>query len=176
MSVSPTIDFRPMTPADLQLVEVWLGRPHLHPWWPPSDLAEITRAVHGDDPVEQWILRVDGRDAGYFQVYDVGYDDEYGAQCATVGAGAGTAGMDYLIGEPALIGTGIGTRAIGVFVRDIVFGRAPWPAVCAGPDPENRASIRVLEKNGFRPAGTIDTADGPEHLMVLRREGWGRPS
>ena len=78
-------------------------------------------------------------------------------------------GMDSLLGDGGLIGKGVGTEAISRFVTDIVFGRAPWPAVCAGPDPNNLASIRVLEKNGFTFAGLIDTADGPEHLMVRQR-------
>jgi RimJ/RimL family protein N-acetyltransferase len=41
--------------------------------------------------------------------------------------------------------------------------------VTAGPDPANAASQRVLEKNGFRVAGDILTAWGPERLMVLDR-------
>lgn len=170
-----TITFRPMTEADLPMVEGWLGREHVQPWWVMSDLEEMGQAVRGEVAVEAWILVVDGRDAGYFQVYDVGYDDDYGAACATVGAGPGTAGIDYLIGEPELIGGGLGTRAIGTFVDEIVFGRAPWPAVCAGPDPANAASIRVLEKNGFRFAGRIDTTEGPEHLMVRVRAEGGSP-
>ena len=112
---------------------------------------------------------LDGRDVGYFQVYDVGYDAEYRAACATVGVDAGTAGMDYLLGDPGLIGRGIGTAAIGRFVDDVVFGRGPWPAVTAGPDPQNAASIRVLEKNGFAFVGDIATKWGPEHLMYARR-------
>jgi aminoglycoside 6'-N-acetyltransferase len=141
----------------------------VQPWWRPQDLDEVTQAVGAEIAVEPWILVVDGRDAGYFQVYDVGCDAAYGVACASVGAGPGTAGMDYLIGEPSLIGGGIGTRAIAAFVAEIVFGRGSWPAVCAGPDPANAASIRVLEKNGFVFAGRIDTDDGPEHLMVRTR-------
>jgi len=166
----PTVGFRPMTEADLPMVEAWLHAPHTQPWWVhATDYPEVVQAVRGEVAVEPWILLVDGRDAGYFQTYDVGYDEPYAAACATVGVGPGTAGMDYLIGEPGLIGAGVGTIAIGTFVDDVVFGRAPWVAVCAGPDPTNLASIRVLEKNGFRFAGVIDTQWGPEHLMVHTR-------
>ena len=73
--------------------------------------------------------------------------------------------MDYLLGDAALLGRGIGTAAIGRFVDDVVFGRGDWPAVTAGPDPSNAASIRVLEKNDFVFVGDIETRDGPEHLM-----------
>jgi len=170
-----TIDFRPMTEADLPLVESWLRAEHTQPWWSHAvDWEEIVQAARGQVPVEQWILRVDGVDAGYFQLYDVGHDDEYRAACASVGVAPGTAGIDYLIGVPSLIGGGIGTRAIAVFVGDVVFGRGEWPAVSAGPDPANGASIRVLEKNGFRVAGDIDTSWGPERLMVLSRSVWAR--
>ena len=170
-----SIDFRPMTEADLPMVEGWLRAEHTQPWWSYEvDWEEIAQAARGAVPVEQWILQIDGVDAGYFQCYDVGHDDEYRAACATVGVLPGTAGIDYLIGEPSLIGGGIGTRAIATFVRDIVFGRGEWPAVSAGPDPANGASIRVLEKNGFRVAGDIDTSWGPERLMLLSRSVWAR--
>jgi RimJ/RimL family protein N-acetyltransferase len=73
--------------------------------------------------------------------------------------------MDYLLGDPGLIGRGIGTAAIGRFVDDIVFGLGRYPAVTAGPDPNNAASIRVLEKNGFEFVGEVTTKWGLEHLM-----------
>lgn len=167
-----TIAFRPMSEADLPMVAGWLHAPHTHPWWAYDvDYPAIEQAVRGEVAVEPWILVVDGQDAGYFQVYDVGHDPGYRAACARVGVDPGTAGIDYLIGEPALIGGGLGTLAIEGFVRDIVFGRGPWPAVSAGPDPANAASIRVLEKNGFRVAGDIMTEWGPERLMVRTRPG-----
>jgi aminoglycoside 6'-N-acetyltransferase len=171
--VAPRIDFRPMSADDLPMVEAWLRAEHTQPWWSyATDHEEIVQAARGEVPVEQWILRIDGSDAGYFQLYDVAYDDEYRTVCASVGVAPGTAGIDYLIGEPSLIGGGIGTRAIATFVGDVVFGRGDWPAVSAGPDPANGASIRVLEKNGFRVAGDVDTSWGPERLMLLTRATW----
>lgn len=174
-AVEPTVDFRPMTPDDLPMVAAWLRAEHTQPSWSHAvDYEEIAQAARGEVPVEPWILRIDGVDTGYFQLYDVAYDDRYRTACASVGVAPGTAGIDYLIGEPSRIGGGIGTRAIGAFVRDVVFGRGDWSAVSAGPDPANGASIRVLEKNGFRVAGDIDTPWGPERLMVLTRATWRR--
>ena len=164
------LGFRRMTVDDLPLVEGWLHEPHVGPWWKPSEVDDVTRAVRGEEPVDPWLLVLDGADIGYFQVYDVGYDAEYGEACASVGVEAGTAGMDYLLGDPALIGRGVGTEAIGVFVEDVVFGLGPYPAVTAGPDPKNAASIRVLEKNGFEFVGDIETHWGPEHLMRKTRK------
>src|SRR3954471_12001449 len=134
------IRFRHMTADDLPLVAAWLEQPHVGPWWKPSEVEDVTRAVHGDDPVEPWLVVLDGDDVGYFQVYDVGYDAEYRDACASVGVDSGTAGMDYLLGDAGLLGRGIGTAAIGVFVRDVVFELGPYAAVTAGPDPSNAAS------------------------------------
>lgn len=164
------LTFRPMTADDLPLVRAWLDEPHVHPWWSPTDYdTDVVPAVRGEEAMEPWILVIDGRDSGYFQTYDIGIDEPYRAACATVGVDAGTAGMDYMLGDAGLIGKGVGSAAIHHFVTDVVFGHGPWPAVCAGPDPANLASIRVLEKNGFVFAGDIATAHGPEHLMVRQR-------
>ena len=165
-----SLTFRRMTVDDLPLVTAWLQEPHVGPWWKPSEIDDVTRAVRGEEPVDPWLLVLDGQDVGYFQVYDVGYDAEYRENCATVGVEAGTAGMDYLLGDPGLIGRGIGTAAIGSFVVDVVFGLGPYPAVTAGPDPNNAASIRVLEKNGFVFVGEITTKWGLEHLMRRERK------
>jgi RimJ/RimL family protein N-acetyltransferase len=163
------LTFRRMTVDDLSRVEAWLQQPHVGPWWVPSEIGEVTSAVRGEDPVEPWLLVLDGEDVGYFQVYDIGYDDEYREACAGAGIEPGTAGMDYFLGDADLVGRGIGTAAIGRFVEDVVFGLGPYPAVTAGPDPANAASIRVLEKNGFVFVGDIMTTDGPEHLMCRQR-------
>jgi aminoglycoside 6'-N-acetyltransferase len=165
------LGFRPMVEADLPLVTAWLAEPHVGPWWKPSDIDDVTRAVRGEEPVEPWLLVLDGEDVGYFQTYAVGDHAEYREACATVGVESGTAGMDYLLGDPALIGRGVGTEAIARFVEEIVFARHPWPAVVASPHPENAASLRVLEKNGFVVVGPIDASEGPELLMRKVREG-----
>jgi aminoglycoside 6'-N-acetyltransferase len=159
-----------MTVDDLPLVAGWLAQPHVGPWWKPEEIDDVTRAVRGEEPVDAWLLVLDGTDVGYFQVYDIGYDAEYREACASVGVEAGTAGMDYLLGDAALLGRGIGSAAIAKFVDDIVFGLGPYPAVTAGPHPENAASIRVLEKNGFVFVGDIETSYGPEHLMHKMRK------
>jgi GNAT acetyltransferase-like protein len=58
------IGFRRMTPDDLALVAAWLAEPHVGPWWKPSEIDDVTRAVHGDEPVEPWLCVLDGNDVG----------------------------------------------------------------------------------------------------------------
>jgi len=49
-----------MTADDLPLVEHWLHEPHVGPWWKVSDFDDVTRAIRGDDPVDTWLLVLDG--------------------------------------------------------------------------------------------------------------------
>ncbi len=80
------------------------------------------------------------------------------------------AGIDYLIGEPANRGRGLGSAMIRAFVINVVFGlHAEWSQACAAPYAKNIASCRVLEKAGFRFVGVVEDEDGPCRLMVADR-------
>jgi RimJ/RimL family protein N-acetyltransferase len=58
-------------------------------------------------------------------------------------------------------GQGVGTTALGLFLRE-----EPIRPLYADPHRENTASVRLLEKHGFRPAGTVE--DGEEDHLLLR--------
>ena len=73
-----------------------------------------------------------------------------GLELTSASATAGEIG--YLL-APAYWGNGMGTEAARLLV-DIGFDVLGLHRVTAGADPENRASIRVLEKIGMRYEGT----------------------
>ena len=109
---------------------------------------------------------VDGRDAGFLQHYRIGDYPDYAAATGLPEA----AGLDYAIGLPELTGRGLGPQLIWSYLRDVV--RPAHPAArqaLAGPDAENRRSVRALEKAGFALAGqiTVPGESGPEQLCVL---------
>jgi RimJ/RimL family protein N-acetyltransferase/N-acetylglutamate synthase-like GNAT family acetyltransferase len=80
----------------------------------------------------------------------------------------GAIGIDYFIGEPTLIGRGIGTRMIGEFISTVIRRHHPRvEKVIADPEVGNTASCRALEKNGFVKAKVFDGKYGNEQLMVL---------
>jgi RimJ/RimL family protein N-acetyltransferase len=58
-------------------------------------------------------------------------------------------------------GRGIGTRALGLFLE-----RERHRPLYADPHAGNTASIRLLERCGFRAAGTV-WYDGQEHRMLV---------
>lgn len=182
MSLSP-VTFRPCTVHDLPMLAGWLAQPHVARWWREDPgLAAVTAryrpCLDGRDPTELFILESAGIPAGFFQRYRVA--DDPGWTAALRGAGQpameNAIGIDYLIGEPALTGRGLGTAAITAFTR---LALARYPAaglVAVAVSQDNAASWRALEKAGYRRcwAGELDSDDpSDEGPMYLYRHDRG---
>ncbi len=66
-------------------------------------------------------------------------------------------GIDYLIGDPRLVGNGLGTRLIWEFCRDVVLDQYDdVTRILASPDHRNQPSLRALAKAGFIDGIWID--------------------
>ena len=148
------LSFRPLVRDDFPLLSRWLAEPHVAKWWcSPSDMAYVEQeygpAIDGTDPTELFILQIAGQAVaqpiGLFQRYLL---DDYPDWAAAVGF-PGAAGIDYLIGEPGLVGQGIGSRAIRAFSADVLARYPDANAVVAAPQQANFASWKALERAGF---------------------------
>ncbi len=159
-----SLAFRPMEHDDLPRVVQWQAEPHVARWW-HGECATLAEAVHkygasiaGDDPTRIWMVILDGRAVGYLQDYRVSDDSDYAALTGQPEA----VGFDYLIGDAAVIGQGLGTRMIWEFVRDVLIpGYPDARTFLASPAEGNVASLRALGKCGFAAGRRIDVpADG----------------
>jgi aminoglycoside 6'-N-acetyltransferase len=182
----PAVDlsFRRMTLDDLADVVRWQLQPHVARWWNSEAISTLETAheryaprLESGSTTRMWVVTIDGRDAGYLQDYWVSDEEEYAAATGMPDAVA----FDYLIGEPDLVGKGLGTRMVWEFVRDVLApGYPEAPRFLASPDKDNVASLRTLAKCGFTRGAEIElpaegNPDGEpvtEVVCTLDRRHW----
>ena len=168
------VTFRRLVDDDLPVLYRWLNEPGVMRWWEGEDVSwEGVVRDYGSgsrDSTEHWIAFVAGREIGWIQCYPVADEPEETERWWGMGVDRTAAGIDYLIGDPADRGHGLGSAMIRAFVVDVVFGLHPaWTQAWAAPYAGNVASWRALEKAGFRFAGLVWDKYGPCRLMVADR-------
>lgn len=170
--MSAEITFRPLGRDDLPLLFTWLGRAHVTKWYAkaPSSFAEVM-AKYGPrtepgNPVQAFIVGINGSDAGYIQTYAIAAFPDYAAQLECE---AGVCGVDLFLGDAWRMNHGVGSAVVRRFVEEVVFGANGAHAAIAGPSEANHASIRAFEKAGFHRWKVVD-AGGEEPECVMRFE------
>jgi aminoglycoside 6'-N-acetyltransferase len=168
------MEFRRLVDEDLPMMHRWLNEPGIVRWWEGDDVSwEAVVREYGSgstEPVEHWIAIHDGRALGWIQCYSVLDSPDEAVPWFALGISRDAAGIDYLVGDPADRGRGLGSAMIAAFVADVVFAHHPtWSQACAAPHTDNVASWRALEKAGFRFVGMVGDRTGPGRLMALAR-------
>lgn len=147
------LELRLLTDSDVPLVEAWLNKAHVKSWY------EIP---HMGVTIEDWMYEISQRDGEfswlnyliatwhgapigmcqYYKCADSG-DENFGSLPI-----AGSYGIDYLIGEEAYIGKGLGRGIVSLLVERI-FALPDAERVTADIDEENKASAGALLSCGF---------------------------
>ena len=160
-----------MREDDLGVLHKWLNEPHVVEWWQgerPS-LEEVREhyrpRVLAQQNVTPYIGLLDGRPFAYAQSYvalnsgDGWWEEE---------TDPGVRGIDQSIGDPALLGGGLGTQLVQELV-DRLFGDPLVTKIQTDPAPGNRRAIRCYEKAGFRRVREVTTPDGRAIYMLRDR-------
>ena len=178
----PTVTFRPLRRSDARQLRDWLNQPHVYAWWGvhaapdglggagpdaatlDAVLAEYGEPMAGRGTTHCFVILADDRPVGLVQWYRLADVADY---AAAIGETDG-AGMDLLIGEPDVVGRGLGTTVIDRFVTDVV---APVgiTRIVAGPDVRNRRSVRAFTNAGFVPLREAQVPGEPAPEQVLVR-------
>jgi aminoglycoside 6'-N-acetyltransferase len=145
-----------------------LVEPRQHPG---GSAARLRPSVRGEEPGEDLVVSLDDRPVGLVQrsvIDDYPEDVTEFRNLADVPEGA--IELDYLIGEPALRGRGLGPRIIAALVRDTWASRPATPAILVAVVATNVASWRALEEAGFHRTAEADMtpenpADAPLHYV-----------
>jgi aminoglycoside 6'-N-acetyltransferase len=165
-------------PDDWDAMARWRAQPHVAEWWDPDSPIPTADEVAEDYREEATpgarttgcIIELDGRPIGYLQYYRW-HDHDDDAADMLVGGGPDTFGIDIHVGEPDLIGHGIGSRACVAICRYLVAEQGATD-VRLTTELANTRAQRAYEKAGFRKVRHVldhDTRDGERVWCWLMR-------
>jgi aminoglycoside 6'-N-acetyltransferase len=175
---TPAVAFRPLVRNDFAALVRWQTTAPIRDWWthpvsdPTAAEAKYGPRIDGASATAVDVILIDEQPVGFIQITPVPASQEYLMVAAPVtDGGIEAVSIDYGIGDPALVGRGIGTQAIWRYVQDVAFQRFPNTRyVVADPITANRASIRACEKAGFQSLAEFTPPSGiPHTLCVLDR-------
>lgn len=165
------VTLRAMGRGDLPDVARWRASPHVHRWWAAQGDPTLDRitahygpAIDGMTPVRMWVVEANGRSVGFCQDYRIRDHPDF----AVLTPDPDAVGVDYALGEPHLVGRGIGTAMVWAWLLSARRRYRDVRTCFAAPHHANVASLRVLAKVGFTPGAWFDEplADGSVATVV----------
>jgi len=172
--------FRRLTRADFPVLAGLLAEPHVARWWnhavdPEALERDFGASADGAEPSEDWLVLLADRPVGLIQYSRFDDYPEYRDELTPIlEVPAGSASIDYFLGDPSLIGRGLGTSMIRGFVERIWATATDVPCLIVPVHSANVASWRALRSAGFRVVGRGDIEpDNPiddRSHVVLRIE------
>lgn len=163
------VHFVPVRPEDEPLLRRWLSTPHAQTWWGEPD-HEIRLIFDGERTGESrgFIAHHGGDPFAYIQCWacDAQPDEAITDEPWVRDQSAGTLGVDITIGEPTLLGKGLGSQAVRVF-GDKLFAEGA-PRLIIDPDAQNTRAVRAYEKAGFTAFDSFTNKDGSVTLLMER--------
>lgn len=169
--------------SDYRLIVEWRNLPHVRRRWDPDHprmTVELARAEHGPDtvpgaPGTACIVELKGRPVGFIQFYRwASFADD--AKEVGIPFDDRTYGLDVFIGDPHLVGRGVGTRVV-TLLSDYLIKALGASSVVLTTDLDNHIAIRCYEKSGFEKVKEVldtDTYKGERvrsWLMIKGRAG-----
>jgi aminoglycoside 6'-N-acetyltransferase len=172
-------------PDDFAHIVRWRAMPHVHQWWDPDDPApdmeEVLRhyrpTSNPEYPTTGCLIELEGRPVGYLQFYpwsawvsDPPVDDG-----VEIPLEDDPWGLDIYIGEPDLVGRGLGSRAVALACRHLNEVRGVR-TVMLMTDVDNVRAQAAYRRAGFRAIRRVrdsDTRGGERIWAWLMR--WDAP-
>lgn len=149
------ISWRHVTPDDFPLLSRWLSAPHVARWWyHQTSMAAVERdfgpTARGEEPNEDLLAFLDGTPLGLLQRSFWHDHPDYLNELTPITAVPSRAmTIDYLIGDAANVGRGLGTRLIRSALDQLWVDHRDAECVIVPVHADNIASCRVLEKAGL---------------------------
>jgi len=135
--------------ADLKLITAWNAQPHVaafwHQDWSQSQWRDELRRQLTSPDLLPCLVELDGVPVAYLELYRAATD----RIAALYPAHPGDLGVHIAIGDPTLLGRGIGRRVLAHVAHALVTGTVGCQRVVAEPDARNVASVRAFRAAGF---------------------------
>lgn len=162
-------EFKALAKEHFHILFQWLQNPHVRAWWDSENNWEDFELRHLkmiEDPlIFPHIVYRNRIPVGYINYWFVEEDPEFKSIFP-----ADTVGTDQFIGEPDLIGKGIGSEFIRQFTNDLLL-KPGIGLVITDPDSQNLAAIRAYEKAGFKKTKLMVMSDETIQLLEKDRQG-----
>lgn len=170
------ISFHPTILEDVAQMHAWFNEAHVQRFyslraWSESDvLNKLAPIIDQKKPLYGFIAKLEGKPVGYLQYCKV-IDYPWPQQDLDKTILNEAVGLDLFIGDPNLIGKGIGAQIVNKFLEVYIW---PYFHYCVvDPDERNLASIRMFEKCGFlihKKINTHNTLKKPVTLVLMIKE------
>ena len=186
------ISFKPLSPSDFPILLTWLNAPHVNKWWDKGidwtmEMVKdkYTQYINSDDiycyiifyrhPEQRSdvgiqsfldghatkVARHDGEEPiGLIQIYKV---DKFPPAKHKVELPPNLWGVDMFIGEESLLGKGIGTSALKLFIEK----HANFEYFLIDPHKDNIAAVKAYQKCGFKE---IARDEAIEEIWMVREK------
>jgi RimJ/RimL family protein N-acetyltransferase len=157
--------------AHLDLLSSWLAVPDVAEWWPDAayQLEEARRCTGGR---QHRLILFDGQPIGYTRWQRV--DTSALSSLGLHNIPEGSVVLDILIGEPDLLGAGIGSQAASLLCQEL-FLDPSIPMVGTVTSTENHRAIRAFKKAGLALLQEYDDERyGRCVVLACRRPGSAR--
>ncbi|BCK55402.1 GNAT family N-acetyltransferase [Nocardia wallacei] len=165
---APEFSWRRVVAADFPLLAGWLAQPHVRRWWnheftPEALERDFGPGVRGAEPGEDLLVSADGEPFGLVQRCRLADYPEYLDELAPlIEVPPGAASLDYLVGDPARVGRGLGSAMLRAIVAATWTDYPDSGCLLVPVAAANPASWRALEKAGMhRIAEGYLTPDNP---------------
>lgn len=155
---------------DLTLVHIWMNDPEVARFWKmPWPIPRITSYLRGQLDSHHsvpYLGELDGVPISYWELYRADHDplaDFYRAR-------EHDAGVHLLLGPAECRGRGLAVSLVRAVSGWLLEANPRATRVVAEPDVENRRSVRMFERAGFRRAADIDLPKKRAALMIRDRQ------
>jgi RimJ/RimL family protein N-acetyltransferase len=150
---------------DADLVSVWMRAPHVSRWWgdPVKTLGEVLERPNGGGDA---LIVADDVPVGYirWQQPTRAELDEAGLQEVPDDT---TMDIDIAIGVSDYVGVGVGSRAIGLLVKDLA-ADSRLRTIILATSVDNLVAVRAYGKAGFERRRRFDDPECGECWLLAR--------